>query len=95
MATTQEEGDTLVVECVAQIDSGNVLVVAVDMDVLVLLMHFCFSGNIKCHVMIVSSVQCPPMIDINASVEKHHGILQDLLAADSQIGCDPVTFNIC
>ncbi len=68
--------------------------VADDMDVLVLLMHFCFSGNITCHVMIVSPVQCPPTIDINASVEKHNGILQDLLAAHGLTGCDPVAMYV-
>ncbi len=90
MATTQEQGDTLVVQCVAQIDSGNVLVVADDTDILVLLMHFCFSGDITCHVMMVSPAQGRSTIDINASVEKHHGILQDLLAAHGLTGCDTV-----
>ncbi|KAJ8039340.1 hypothetical protein HOLleu_17021 [Holothuria leucospilota] len=40
MRTTREEGDTMLVQQVAWVTAKKVLVVAADMDIVVLLLHF-------------------------------------------------------
>lgn len=90
MITTQEEGDTLILQPVASVESGTVLVVADDTDIFVLLMHFCYYRDISCTVYMVSPIQGRSVISINASVEKHKTIIPDLLAAHGLTGCDTV-----
>ena len=58
MATTQEEGDTLVVQQVSRVEDGTALV---------LLLYFCHQGSISCKVLMVSPVQGRSVLDINAA----------------------------
>ena len=56
MCTTHEEADTIIVQQVADVPSQKALVVADDTDMFVLLLHFCHSGDISLHVMMVSPI---------------------------------------
>ena len=82
MATTEEEADTLIVQQVARVTAGTVLVVADDTNIYILLLYFCHIDNISCNVHMVSPVQGRAVLDINAAVEKHSHIIPDLLAAE-------------
>ena len=90
MCTTHEEADTIIVQQVADVPSQKALVVADDTDIFVLLLHFCHSGDISSHVMMVSPIHDRAIIDITATVEKHCSIMPDLLAAHGLTGCDTV-----
>ena len=90
MTTTQEEGDTIVVQQVANLKAHTALVVADDTDIFVLLLHFCYHGEISGTVLMASPVHGRAVLDINASVEKHQAIIPDLLAAHALTGCDTV-----
>ena len=60
------KSDTIIIQQVASVPSQKTLV-ADDIDVFVLLLHFCHYGNITPHVMMVSPIQDRVMIDINAT----------------------------
>ena len=90
MATTQEEGDTLIVQQVSYVEDGTVLVVADDTDIFVLLLYFCHQGSISCKVLMVSPIQGRSVLDINAATEQHSSIVPDLLAAHGLTGYDAV-----
>lgn len=90
LATTQEEADTIIIQQVARVETGSVLVIADDTDIFVMLMHFCYRGNITCNVYMVSPIQGRAVLDIHGSVQKHRDILSDLLAAHCLSGCDTV-----
>lgn len=90
MSTTQEEGDTLIVQQVALIADGTVLVIADDTDIFILLLHFCNLDKITCGVLMVSPVQGRVVLDVSASIERHSPIIPDLLAAHGLTGCDTV-----
>ncbi len=45
MTITHEKADTLIIQQVASVGAANVLVVAHDTDVFVLLCHFVFNGD--------------------------------------------------
>ena len=90
MTITHEEADTMLIQQVASVGAANVLVVADDTDVFVLLCHFVFHGDITGHVMMISPIRGRTVIDINASVDKNRAIMDDLLAAHGLTGCDTV-----
>ena len=90
MTTTQEEGDTLIIQQVSRVLTGTVLVVADDTDIFVLLLHFCHLGKITSHVLMVSPIHGRTVLDVNAAVEEHKSIIPDLLAAHGLTGCDTV-----
>ena len=90
MATTQEEGDTLIVQQVSHVEDGTILVVADDTDTFVLLLYFCHQGSISCKVLMVSPIQGRSVLDINAAAEERSSIVPDLLAAHGLTGCDSV-----
>ena len=92
MNTTQEEADTMIVQQVAEVKAKNVLVVADDTDIVVLMFHFCCQGDIPAStsVLIVSPIRGRAVIDINATVDLHRGIIPDLLAAHGLTGFDTV-----
>ena len=90
MAITHEEADTMSIQQVASVGAANVLVVAYDTDVFVLLYHLVFNGDITGHVMMVSPIIGRTVIDINESVDKNRTIMGDLLAAHDLTGCDTV-----
>ena len=58
----------------------------------VLLLHFCCKEDIPAStsVLMVSPIHGPSMIDINATVNQHHDIIPNLLAAHGLTGCDTV-----
>lgn len=90
MATIHEEADTMLIQQVASVGVANVLVVADDTDVFVLLCHFVFNRDITGFVMRTSPIRGPTVIDINASVDKDRTIMDDLLAVHGLTVCDTV-----
>lgn len=90
MTITHEEADTMLIQQVASVGAVNTVVVADDTDIFVLLCHFVFYGDITGHIMMISPIRGRTMIDINASVDKNHTIMGDLLAAHGLTGCDTV-----
>ena len=92
MKTTQEEADTMIVQQVAEVKAKQVLVVADDTDIFVLLLHLCCQGDIPAttSVLMVSPILGHAVIDINATVDLHRAIIPDLLAAHGLTGCDTV-----
>ena len=80
----------MIIQQVASVGAANVLVVADDTDVFVLLCHFVFNGDITGHVMMVSPIRGRTVIDINENVDKNRAIIGDLLAAHGLTGCDTV-----
>ena len=88
MTITHEEADTMFIQQVASVRAANVLVVADDPEVFVLLCHFVFNDDITGHVMMVSPIEGRTVIDINESVGKNRAIMGDLLAAYGLTGCD-------
>ena len=92
MKTTQEEADTMIVQQVTEVKAKQVLVVAYDTDIFVLLLHLCCQGDIPAttSVLMVSPILGHAVIDINATVDLHRAITPDLLAAHGLTGCDTV-----
>ena len=92
MKTMQEEADTMIVQQVADVNPKKALVVADDTDVCVLLLHFCCKEDIPASTsaLMVSPIHGRSMIDINATVNQHHDITPNLLAAHGLTGCDTV-----
>ena len=74
MTITHEEADTMIIQQVASVGAANVLVVADDTDVFVLICHVVFNGDITGHVMVVSPIRGRTVIDINESVDKNRAI---------------------
>jgi hypothetical protein len=68
----------------------EVLVVADDTDVFVLLCHFVHYGKITGNVKMTSPVKDRTVININVTVEKHSSTMPNLLAAHGLTGCDTV-----
>ena len=95
MTITHEEADTMIIQQVASVGAANVLVVADDTDVFVLLCRFVFNGDITGHVMMVSPIRGRTVIDINESVDKNRAIMGDMLAAHGLTGCDTVATYHC
>ena len=81
MTTTHEEANTMIIHQVAYVGANNVLVVADDTDIFVLLCHFMFRGYITGHVMMISPIRGKTVIDINSSVDKNPAVMEDILAA--------------
>ena len=90
MAIIHEEADTMLIQQVASVSVANVLVIADDTDIFVLLCHFVFNRYITGHVMMTSPIRERTVIDINASVDKNRTIMDNLLAAHGLTGCDTV-----
>ncbi len=82
----------MIVQQVAEVKAKKVLVVADDIDILVLLLHFCCQGDIPAStsVLMVSPIRGRAVIDINATVDLHRDIIPDMLAAHGLTGCDTV-----
>ncbi|KAK5925549.1 hypothetical protein CgunFtcFv8_018064 [Champsocephalus gunnari] len=78
----------MIIRQIAYVGASEVLVVADDTDVFVLLCHFVFESDITGHVMMVSPVKGRSFIDINVSAEKNHDVMGNLLAAHGVTGCD-------
>ena len=81
MTITHEEADTMIIHQVAYVGANNVLVVADDTDIFVLLCHFVFRGDITGNVMMISPIRGRTVIDIDASVDKNPAVMEDILAA--------------
>ena len=87
---THEEADTMIIRQIIQADMPQVLVVADDTDIFILLCHFVAHGDFKGQVMMISPIKGQLMIDINATVNKSRPIMSNLLAAHGLTGCDTV-----
>ena len=96
METTQEEADTMIVQQVAELKAKQLLVVADDTDICILLLHLCCQGDIPAStsILMVSPIRGHAVIDINATVDLPHDIIPDLLAAYGLTGCDTVATYI-
>ena len=79
IATTHEEADTIIIRQVALLTEGTAIVVADDTDVFLLLLHFCNTKDITCHVLVASPISGSTVIA--ATVDKHKCIIPNLLAA--------------
>ena len=90
MTITHEEADTMIIHQVAYVGANNVLVVADDTYIFVLLCHFVFRGDITGHVMMISPIRGRTVIDINANIDKNPVVMEDILAAHGLTGCDTV-----
>lgn len=90
MRITHEEADTIIIQQVAASGASEVLVVADDTDIFVMLCHFVSQSDITGHVMMVSPVKGRSFIDINASVDRNRSVMSNLLAAHGVTGCDTV-----
>ena len=92
MENMQEEADTIIVQQVADVRPKKASVIADDTDIFVLLLHFCFQGDIppSTSVLMVSPINDREVIDINATVNQHRKIIPNLLAAHGLTGCDTV-----
>ena len=75
----------MIVQQVAEVKAKQVLVVADDTDIFVLLLHLCCQGDIPAStsVLMVSPILGHAVLDINATIP-------DLLAAHGLTGCDTV-----
>ena len=85
-----EEADSTILFLIFKSSLPKVLVIADDADIFVLLCHFVFHRDITGQVYMDTPKKERKMKDINASVEKHHKIMPDLLAAHALTGCDTV-----
>ena len=82
----------MIVQQVADVNPKKALVAADDTDVFVLLLHFCCKEDIPAStsVLMVSPILGRSMIDINATVNQHHDIIPNLLAAHGLTGSNTV-----
>ena len=85
-----EEADSTIIFLIFKSNLPQVLVIADDADIFVLQCHFVFPRDITSKVYMDTPKKESKLIDINASVEKHHNIMPDLLAAHALTGCDTV-----
>ena len=88
MTITHEEADTMIIHQVAYVGANNVLVVADDTNIFVLLCQFVFLGDITGHAIMISPIRGRTVIDINANVHKNPAIMEDILAAHGLTGCN-------
>ena len=79
LTTTHEEADTIIIQQVAQVEAGTVLVSADVTDIFILLLHFCHRGHMTCNVLMVSLIQGRAVLDINATAEKHRAVSQAVI----------------
>ena len=86
MTIMHEEADTMLIQQVASVGAANVLVVADDTDVFVLLCHFVHKGDVIGTVNMVDPARKRAVIDINMAYHHHVAILPDLLAAHAVTG---------
>ena len=89
-----EEADVNIVQRVIYLATkGHSLlqVLCDDTDVFVLLLHFYNVKNLKCSLVMESTVTGRSTIDIKQTVEKHHNVVGHILAAHALSGCDTVS----
>ena len=80
MENMQEEADTMTVQQVADVRPLKASIIADDTDIFVLLLHFCFQGDIppSTSIQMVSPINDREVIDINATVNQHRKIIPNL-----------------
>ena len=90
LRNTHEEADTIIIHQIIKADENNVLIVADDTDIFVLLCHFGLNKAISGQVKMVSPKKDCKMININCAVMEHLDVMDNLLAAHGLSGCDTV-----
>ena len=90
MRITHEEADTMIIHHIIHAGIPNVLVIADDTDVFILLCHFIFHGDIQSSVKMLSPIKGRAMIDVNRTVDQNRPVMENLLAAHGLTGCDTV-----
>ena len=90
LRNTHEEADTIIIHQIIKADENNVLIVADDTDIFVLLCHFVHNKAISGQVKMVSPKKDRKMININRTVMEHLDVMDNLLAAHGLSGCDTV-----
>ena len=93
IATSHEEPDNIIAQqatMCAKEHSGATVIVAIDKDVLVLLLFHYFNERLTCPISMISPIQQRSLIDIKATVQAHRSIIPGLPAAHKLSGCDTV-----
>lgn len=94
LCTTHEEADVIIVQQVvhlANTGKSSIRVIADDTDVFVLLMHFYKEKQLTCNLFMTGTSAGRKSADIQATVEKHKDIIEDILPAHVLSGCDTVS----
>ena len=93
MKTLHEEADVVIAKQVLFLAAQGmdcIRVICDDTDVVVLLMHYYFTEQLTCQLYMVGTSPSRSTVDIKATVEKHSGLVKNILAAHALSGCDTV-----
>ena len=93
IVTTHEEADNIIVQQVIQVavnEQKHVTILADDTDVYTLLLHHYLQQGLQSPMVMASPIKERKVIDIQATVEKHHDIIPSILAGHALSGCDTV-----
>ena len=90
LSVMRDEADTILIHHVLAVKPNRALFICDDTDVFVLLCHFVNNGSIKGQVKMRSCKRSVIYTDINATVSKYQGIMNDLLPSHGLTGCDTV-----
>ena len=94
MAIAHEEADNIIVQqvmmCAQSDEQSAITVISDDTDVFVLLVHYYQTEHMKNHVTMESPIKERTVTDIGKTVEKHAGLVTDILASHALTGCDTV-----
>ena len=97
IATTHEEADSIIVQQAIQVavnEQKYVTILADDTDVYALLLHHYLQEGLQSPMLMESPIKDRKIIDIRATVEKHHNIIPSLLAGHALTGCDTVAAGL-
>ena len=87
---THEQEDTVIIHHMLKADAPEVLVVADDTDIFVLLCHFVHTSAMHGQIRMISPIKGRTMIDINKSVERNASVMGNLFAVHGISGRDTV-----
>ena len=94
METNHEEADNIIViqvsMCARQNVCSGITVICDDTDVFVLLLHYYHKMKLQNLILMESPIKGRAVIDIPKTVEKHVGIVENILPAHALSGCDTV-----
>ena len=94
LPTSNEEADNVIVQqvlsCAAENAESKITVVADDIDVFVLLLHYDHMANLNNVLLMESPIKGRTVVDIGKTVQKHSEIVEGILPAHALSGCDTV-----
>ena len=97
MKTLHEEADVMIAKQVLFLAAQGmdcIRVICDDTDVVVLLMHYCFTEQLTCQLYMVGPSPSRSTVNIKATVEKHSGLVKNILAAHALSRCDTVCLSL-